>query len=276
MSHTYASFDDFNIKLSDGGSALGTATAIQEDVRKLLEAASRAVDDYLDRSNFGTGFGPRVVSAQRYEGDGCDYLDLRDDWQALALTVYDPTTASSPTYTLATDTDYTLLPVSGPPYNAARLHGFGTLGVFPYRSRILAAGTAGFGNTTRASGVTVGTAAGTALALVFSSPSVIAAGHTVRVASEDIYIQSVSGGTAVVLRGQNGTTAAAIADASAVAIYTYDSRAVAATLGVAQRRRKNQDAGLTGDFGVMTTTTVRDTERSILQTHVGKLKDYGA
>lgn len=275
MSHTYATVDQFKRHLTDN--AAGLSSGADESILATLEAASRAVDAFCDRSDFGSGFGPRIAS-NRYEGEGEDEIELRDDFLAVtSVEVYVPPTASVATYTLAPTTDFYLEPYSGPPYREIELHGYGALSAFPDEARVLAIGTAGYGSDTTTTSVTFGTASATATSLSVSAGSVISAGHTIRYGTEDIYVTAVSSGTVLtVKRGQNGTTAAPVAAGGTAVVYAYDSRAVSATLAVAQRRRKQQDAGLTGDFGIDRTSGFRDTERSILRAHVGTLRVYGA
>jgi hypothetical protein len=275
MSHTLATVDQFKKHLTDN--AAGIDSGSDSDILSTLAGASRAVEAFCDRSDWDTGFGPRVAS-NRYEGDGTSALWLRDDLLGASITVYSPPTEVSATYTLAESTDFYLEPFSGPPYRIARLHGYGTLGAFPAGSRIVVAGTASSAPISLVTtSVTMGTVGSSAVTINVSAGSVVSAGHTIRYGTEDIYVTAVSSGTVLtVQRGQNATTAAAIADASTVVLYQYPPEAVEACLAVAQRRRKSRDAGLTGDFGLAQTSGFRDTERSTLRTHVGHLKVYGA
>lgn len=273
MTHTYATVADFKAWLTDNAS--GVASGLDDEILSLLEGASRRVDAYVDRSNFGSGFGPRIAS-NRYEGDTFGDLDLRDDFLAATITIYDPPTESVATYTLAETTDFYLKPYNGPPYTVAELHGYGTLSAFPDGSRILVAGTAGYQSTTSSLG-TAGTASSSATTL--STNGTPSAGMTLLIGSEHLYVTATSGGTVTGLRAQNGTTAAVIAEGAAVSYFTYPAAVKAATLAVAQRRWRSRDAGLTGDLGIPSitgTVSPRDTEVSILRTHVGHLKRFSA
>jgi hypothetical protein len=275
MSHTLATVDQFKKHLTDN--AAGIDSGSDSDILSTLAGASRAVEAFCDRSDWDTGFGPRVAS-NRYEGDGTDALWLRDDLLGASITVYSPPTEGTATYTLAESTDFYLEPFSGPPYRIARLHGYGALGAFPSGSRIVVAGTASSAPISLVTtSVTMGTVGSSATTINVSAGSVVSAGHTIRYGTEDIYVTAVSSGTALtVQRGQNGTTAAAIADASTVVLYQYPTEAVEACLAVAQRRRKSRDAGLTGNFGINPTSGFQDTERSVLRANIHSLKVYGA
>ena len=276
MTHCYATVDQFKAHLTDN--VAGITTLSDASLLATLEGASRAVDAYLDRSEFGTGFGPRVAS-NRYEGEGLSALQLDDDLVGVTgVSIYSPPTESVATYTLTLDTDYYAEPYSGPPYRALALHGYGTLSAFPDGSRVVVAGTAASAPVvTVTTSVTMGTVSAAATSITVSAGSVVSAGHTIRYGTEDIYVTAVTSGTVLtVMRGQNGTTAAPVAAGGTAVVYAYPSDVVSATLAVAQRRRKSQDAGLTGDFGLQQTTSFRDTERSVLRAHVGHRRLYGA
>jgi hypothetical protein len=96
--------------------------------------------------------------------------------------------------------------------------------------------------------------------------------------SEQMYVTAQSGGTATVVRGVNGTTAAVHAASAAVSVYRYPREVVTACLQLAQRRHRSAQAGLTGDFGsgAMPLTGNRDTESSILRSTVGSLRIVAA
>jgi hypothetical protein len=283
MSHTYATVDEFKSFITDGGANYGTTN--DDRLLTVLEASSRAVDAFVERSSFGSGFGPRTAT-NRYEGEGHDCIDLADDFLSVSsVSVYYPPTAAVATYTLAENTDYYLEPVSGPPYRRVELHGYGTISRFPYNARILATGTAGYASELLTVAATMGTVSASATTAVFTGAGV-SVGATVRVDSEDLYITSTtagtafntSGGTATVLRGQNGTTAAVHANGAAVAVHLYPRAVKDVTLRVAQRRWRSRDAGLTGDYGMegVATTGNRDTERSILRSGLNHLRLYRA
>ena len=276
MSHTPATVDQFKAHLTDN--TAGITSLSDASILATLESATRTVEGFCDRSEWGTGFGPRVAS-NRYEGDGTDALHLRDDLVGVtSVTVYSPPTASTATYTLAQDTDFYLEPYSGPPYRTLRLHGYGALSVFPDGARVVVAGTASSAPVeTLTTAVTMGTVSASATTINVSGSAVVSAGHTIRYGTEDIYVTAVASGTVLtVLRGQNGSTAAPVAAGGTVVLYQYPEDVTSAVLAVAQRRRKSQDAGLTGDFGINGTTSFRDTERSILRGHVGHRRVYGA
>lgn len=274
MSHTYATVADFKSWLTDNTG--GIATGLDDDILSALEGASRRVEAFVDRSRFGSGFGPRIAT-NRYNGDGSCDLWLQDDFIAIGtVTVYDAT-AGTATVTPVADTDFYTDPYDVTPYRQLILHGAGTVTAFTSGLRtVTVAGTAGYQSTTTSLG-TAGTA--TSSATTLSTNGTPSAGMTLLVGTEHLYVTAASGGTATVQRAQNGTTAAVIAEGAAVSYFTYPAAVRAATIAVAGRRWRSRDAGLTGDFGIPSitgTVAPRDTETSILRTHVGHLKVYSA
>lgn len=274
MSHTYATVADFKAYLTDN--ATGVASGLDDEILALLEGASRRIDGFCGRSDFASGFGPRVAT-NRYSGDGTDELWLNDDFMSIGtVTVYD-STASATSVVAAAETDYYTWPFDVTPYRRLVLHGAGTVTSFTSGIRTVSvAGTAGYQATTASLG-TAGTASAAATTLVTNGSP--AAGMTLYVGGEHLYVTAASGGTATVLRAQNGSSAAAVAEGATVTYFTYPAAVKAATLAVAGRRWRQRDAGLTGDIGIPSisgTIAPRDTEVSLLRTHVGHLKRYGA
>jgi hypothetical protein len=69
------------------------------------------------------------------------------------------------------------------------------------------------------------------------------------IGTEQCYLYVLSGTTATITRGANGTTAATHIDTSAIAVYQYDSRVHDVCLRLAMRRWKARDAGADGTDG---------------------------
>lgn len=266
--HTYASVRDFQDFVRDNGAG-DLGSALDGDILKVLEGASRKVEGFCNRSK-KSGFGPRV-GTNRYDGDGCNELYLHDDLLSLsAFTVAAVTGAAG--VSPVVDTDYYLGGFGNydPPYRKIVLHGVGTPTTFAsgYRT-IVATGTWGYQSTTVLTGTTVesGLDTGTTQTqFVLSASPDVAAGQTLLIGSEQLYLRDLDGTTATVERGSNGTTAATHADDSAISVYTYPSDVVTATLSIALRRRRLRDAGVDGSWGggQMPGITPRDTEHSLL------------
>ena len=97
--------------------------------------------------------------------------------------------------------------------------------------------------------------------------------------TEQLYVTAATGGTALTfVRAVNGTTATAHATATTIYQYRYDRSVENATRLVAQRRWRQKESGVTGDFGggAMPFGGHRDTERSILNAAVGHLRLFEA
>lgn len=271
--HTYASILDFKAYVTDDATADHTAwTDSDLTILTLLEGSSRRVDGWCARSDFGSGFGPRIAT-NKYDHDASDTLDLRDDFLGFtSIALLDGTGGASTTLVL--DTDVYARPYDGLPYTELV---FTNLGEGPSSGLRVwtVAGTAGYASETSSVGTASIASAGTAT--ISLSGGSAYAGHTLLVGSEHLYVTASTGGTALtVLRGQNGTTAAA--GTAAASVFKYPREVVTGTLQIAARRHRAAQAGVQGDFGGGSLPIVghRDTEVSILRGVVGHLKRYRA
>mgnify|MGYP001559996192 CR=1 FL=1 len=76
-----------------------------------------------------------------------------------------------------------------------------------------------------------------------------AAGQTIRIESEQCYVESILGNTLTIQRGVNGTTAATHASGKTIYIYTYPQDIVQATLITAMRAWKRKDSAYADVIG---------------------------
>lgn len=275
--HTYASVGTLKDYLRDSGSAvLGTSN--DAGYLAVLEAASRRVDSFCDRSaalsGSWTGFGPRI-GTNRYDGCGWSELRLEDDLVTLTELTLASITGGTPT-ALTAEIDYYLAPYSGPPYRVVLLTGLGvgpSIGLRVWTATGTWSGP-GYGTRTCDATVASGLASDpTATTFILSPSPDISPGDTLLIGSEQIYIQAVNGTTAQVVRGANGTTADTHPDASAIAAYTYHPSVVDGTLQIAARRLRSRDAGLSGEFMAGNSVVVqRDSEWQVLLSTVGVLR----
>jgi hypothetical protein len=256
VTHTYATVAEANDYITSGGSTkfASESAAIVALKLSILEAVSRRIDYVCHRSAFGSGFGPRL-GTNSYDGDGFNELLLRDDLLTLTTLGVATTTGGTPVNPAVT-TDYFLATAdgyTGPPHRKVILHGqgspvyFGTgykttsvLGVWGYSDVTLPTGT------TCASGLSTGT---TATSFTTSATPLLYPGMTLLIGSEQLYLYAISGTTATVVRGVNGTTAATHVDGSAITRYSYDQRVHDVTLRLFLRRWKSRDAGADGTSG---------------------------
>ena len=279
MSHTYASLPQFRDYLRDGGSA-GTATTNDALHLSILESASRAVDRYVDRSRFGSGFGPRT-GTNRYDiWEYTNALRLDDDLLSVTtLTLLDATAGAS-LGTPVEGTDYYLRGRAGyeSPYRDIVLHGAGTITNLGVGYRVASVeGSFGYQDS-RVSQGTMGTVSASVTSATLTG-GVAYAGQTLLNGSEQMYVTASTGGTALtVTRGVNGTTAAVHAAASPIGVYQYPAEVVEATLEIAQRRWKARDAGVDATYGggpiAVQAPTAAGAELSILSRKLAHLKVY--
>ena len=257
MAHTYASVADANEYMVSAGSTTFVSENAAIVARKLgiLESVSRVIDAKMERSEFGSGFGPRTAT-NRYDGSGGSVLRLRDDLLSVTSITIRPSTASATTSTPTVDTDYYGLDENdgyGTPYRKILLHGQGTITAFGSGRRVTdVAGSWGYADERYTSTTTVasGLASDAAVTTFTTSASpTIAVGHTLLIGTEQLYVTGLASTTATVVRGANGTTAAVHANSSAIAVYRYPRQVVDVALRLYLRRWKAKDAGADGSDG---------------------------
>lgn len=257
MGHTIASVGDANNYMLSGGASVLSAESAAIVARKLgiLESISRLLESKMERSDFGSGFGPRT-GTNRYDGAGRNYLRLHDDLLSVTTIKILGATGDLTQTTLAADTDYYLLDGNdgyGPaPYRKVLLHRQG-VSAFGSGFRVTdIAGSWGHSDERYVSTTTVSSGLAsdaTATTFVTSASPTIGVGNTLRIDSEQLYVTGLSSTTATVVRGANGTTAAVHANASAISVYRYDRRVVDVGLRLFLRRWKVREATTDGMDG---------------------------
>lgn len=277
MAHTYASLADYKAWVDgNGGADFGTAN--DTSLLLTIEAASRRIDAFCNRSRFGSGFGPRT-GTNRYDGDGTGELMLGDDLLTVSsITIYDGTALA--TYvTPAADTDYYLEPYDSTPKREIRLHGQGAVTAFTYgRRTVSVVGSWGYAaETVTASATANAIATAVTTSITVSSGTEFSAGMTLLVDSEQLYVTAVSTNTLTVDRGANGTTAATHAGGAAIAWYRYPRDVKDAAIRIAHRRWRAKETGVTGDYGAgdVGGFSNRDTEYAILRDSLGRFRMFG-
>jgi hypothetical protein len=221
-----------------------TDTGADADLLAHLEAASRQADNHCGR-RFWSEAGARYYSAQ-----DALRLELPDD--LLSLTELARDASHDGTYgEIWTAADYLLTPLNG----AIKWTALPTLAnglQFEARGRIGEArltGVWGYGDGARADpwdalGLTVSVADGLA-ATVTPSADGLAAGQTIRVGAEQMYVSAATAGTgraATVARGVNGTTPAAHGATAAMSA-SYPPMVAHAALWLAARHWSAGDKG---------------------------------
>ena len=242
MTHSYITLDTLK-----GASALNiTGTANDDRLLRLAEAASSVIDRWCNRHFFARR------ATLRFDGSGeatlgvPDLVSVDSDGVRTYASGY-----GAPTTAWDAD-DYNLLPFNADPASA------GNPNSRPY-TRLLATATAsgkasfplGRGNVEvsgvwgwwqqlrRASQVVNAAADADATTLVISASqqdrTEIAAGHTLLIGDEQVYVQARDSGILTVERGVNGTTAGAVNKDSSIAIYEYPPPVSEAALLLAAR-----------------------------------------
>ena len=277
MSHVYASLADLKIMITDSG-ATSLGTTNDTLLLDKLVSVSETIDDRMERSAFGSGFGPRT-GTNKYDGVGGSALRLRDDLLTVTSITIRPSTASATTSTPTVDTDYYLLDGEdgyGPaPYRKILLHGQGTITAFGSGFRVTdVAGTWGYQNVTVTSSATTSEALDTSETGVdVSSGAAFSPGQTILIDTEQMYISSIATNTLTVVRAANGTTAATHSTSAAIAVYQYPSKVREVCLRLALKRWKARDAGADGtDEGSGIPGTPREGEDTIIRRSLGLLR----
>lgn len=251
MSHVYATVDAL-ARLMSGG-----ARDRDPEMLTVLESASRAVDAFCNR---GSGFGP-VTETRSYTAHR-SHVHLRGDLIALDSLTLDGT-AVDPTPSLTARTRR-LSGYSGTAWDVAGSWSY------DYQVQLLEPLAAGMADDDAA--------------LETEAPALYSPGMTVLVDEEQLLVTAVgeivepaTTASVTVVRGANGTTAAAHLQAAAVTQFRYAQEAVDATLRIAQRRWRSRDAGLTGAYGGegVPVTAQQDTEWAILLGTVNHLRFLG-
>ena len=219
-----------------------TGTSDDTDLLMLLNAASRQIDKWTHRFYY-------VDETTRYFDGSASPISLTD---LLSVTTFKLDEDGDATYeaTLAT-TDYILYPLNGYPKIYAKVSNDSDYGGFAsgIRKGVEIAGTFGYGDGLSAtpysdSGDTVQSdplaAAGTTCDV--TSGGNFAAGQTLRIESEQVYISSISSNTLTIKRAVNGTTAAAHVQDTTIYIYDYPDEILEATAMQAARWWKRKDS----------------------------------
>ena len=119
----------------------------------------------------------------------------------------------------------------------------GTKSVFPPGAQTVQIdGEWGYWKHTRVSGITVNSAHAdeTVTSIAFTGDNgVIEQGHTILIGSEQLYVESYEDGKINVIRGVNGSTAAALSGGEAISIFEYPDDVVEAVIIMVRRHHAN-------------------------------------
>ena len=219
-----------------------TGTGNDTDLLALLVAASRQMDKLTNRFFY-------VDATTRYF-DGAGIVIFPDDLLAVTTLKTDEDGDATFEVTMAT-TDYVLYPLNKFPKVYAKISSDSDYGGFAngVRKGVEIAGNFGFGNGRSAtpystSGDSVQDAAGmtaTQTTITVTSGANFAAGQTLQIESEQVYVKSISANVLTVQRAVNGTTGATHANATVIYIYDYPEPIMEAVLILAMRWWKRRE-----------------------------------
>lgn len=243
---TYATIGDLK-------GALGiTSTTDDTIMRKILEAASRSIDNYCTRFFY-------AETATKYF-DGAVPLWVDD---LLSITTIKTDEDGDGTFenTLTVTTDYLLYPLNTYPKTKVEISLVGNYGGFGVTKKgCQIVGLWGFGDGISATPyvldttLTAAISSTTATTCTVTAVTNLSAGNTILIDTEQMYIYSISTLTLTVERGVNGTTAALHDNAKALYIYQYpaDIRQGCIDLGSAiyqNRAKRGLQSERLGDYG---------------------------
>ena len=272
MSNAYVSLNT----LKSSGVLNISGTGVDKRLRVLAENVSRMADRYCNRHFY-------VLSATRkFDGAGTLGLLVPDliSVDSSGLKTDDDKDRTFETTWSATD--YLLLPSNADPTTAGNPQSrpyvgveadvdAGTKSTFPAgREAVQIAGQWGWWrHLKRATETANAIADATTTSVTVSSRSDVEAGHTLLIDSEQLYVRSYSGNTLTVLRGVNGTTAAAHSGGAAIDIYEYPGPIIEATIIQTSRlwaRKDSSFANVTGfpDTGQMKVSHRLDPDLTLL------------
>jgi len=271
--HTYADVSDLRDYLA-GTSYSSNWTADTVALRRMLQAASRRMDDYVGGDGLNTwgpyiqtkvfDIGTRNEPRYRAPGNGIAPVDRLVNVLTLggwcvsitSVTVYDNTArGSSETWTEGYANDYFLEPYNTTPKLFLAVNEDTSKALSAGQQVLHIAGTWGWRNTSADTGVTLNaTITDSVTAIVLSAGSSdVSEGETLLIGTEQMYVEAVSGVNLTVVRGVHGTTAAAHTGGDAIYYYTYPDDVKQACLELARIEYRSRDITTEESFGTPTT-----------------------
>lgn len=192
-----------------GGVALTSDVALK--LLTLRDEVSREFDRETRRFFYS------LTDTRYYSGTGCRELWLGEDLISITTIKVSDTDDQPTTFenTLAVNTDYTLWPRNADHYRKVILNPDGQYSAFPVGvDNIQVVGKFGYAEEWEAAAVGGVAVTGTLssdsdTSLVLSLGGAVQLGDMIKLASEEMEVTEVAGLTATVVRGRNGTTAAA-------------------------------------------------------------------
>ena len=222
-----------------------TGTGFDSRLLSLLEDVSRWIDGYCNRHFYV------LTTTRRFDSDSGWVLNIPD---LISLTTLKADEDKDRTYELTWATsDYLLYPLNaepqqpwGRPYTRilVDVEG-GSRRVFPAGGpTVQIVGKWGYREVTDDSGADInegGSFSATDTTLTVTDGTKFAVGNTLLIESEALYVSAISTNDLTVVRGLNGTTAAAHNDSTDISLFQYPRSVVEACLMQAARLWKHKD-----------------------------------
>ena len=269
--HSYATIDGLRDYLS-GTSYSSGWTSDTSILRRILESASRRIDNYVGMQSFGArtethyfdiGGGqlrnsPQNLAPSRNTLDigVFDYYENAiplDSWLVRATTVrsYKHTDRSeSETLTAGYNADYWLEPYNSTPKTRLKLNEDTAKALHGGQQTLAIAGTWGYSNDLSEEKTTTGAITSTTeTSWGVNDASGLSAIQTILVGSEQMYITGISSNTLTVIRGVNGTTASTHSAGAKVYVYEYHPIVEQACLDLSKIFFRDRDMGTTLTIG---------------------------
>ena len=229
---------------------------------RISEAASREIDKYTDRFYY-------IYEGTIYQDGGANRVVL--DWEVQSITslIIDidgnnqyPTTSAysvdinSPT----TAPDAFTYPENTYPKTRLEANPFGSYGHLGagFRKAIKITGTFGYGNdwpgdykyTAQSTVGSALTSTANTISVTASTAAEFSPGMTLKVGSEQVYINSApTGSTCPIVRAQNGTTAASATTGTSISIYQYPQAITQACVIQTIKTWKRRESGYATSVG---------------------------
>jgi len=267
--HTYATADDLRDYLA-GTSYSSGWTSDANAIRRILEAASRRIEDYCG----GGTFGPQTQT--RYYDVGSSSLRQSSQYQMLTLTddmvsrvsssgvlpldgwLISPTTvtaygatdrSTSETLTEGHANDFFLMPYNFTPKTILKLNEDTAKGLDGGQQTLSILGSWGYTADTGSVTTSDAVSSTTATSVSVTSAADLGPAQTILVDSEQLYITAISGNTITAERGVNGTTGATHSGGATVYRYIYPELVVQACLDLSKIVFRDRDLGTTTSIG---------------------------
>ena len=270
--HTYANVANLRDYLA-GTSYSSNWTADTVVLRRMLQTASRRMDDYIGGDGLNT-WGPYIETRVWDIGKGSylrndprlvmpinslapqstvvNIIPLGSWTTALtSVTAYKQTARTdNETLTAGATNDYFLMPYNSSPKYELKLNEDTAKQFYGGQQTLEIVGTFGWQNTTSSATTLNGAITSTsATSVTVTSGATLSEGNTILIGTEQMYVESIATNVLTVVRGVHGTTAATHLTGVDVVAYTYPDDVMQVCLDLARIEYRNRDMGVQDAFG---------------------------